>query len=186
MKAMLSGFMFAAVLSAAGSSLVAEGNAPAPLQAAEAKPAPPLVQLKVTVVLARYQGEKKVANLPYTFMVPSDGRQNVRMGSQVPIPSTGTSGQPVSYTYQNVGVSIDCIANQLTDGRYALQLTVSDSQVAPATAGPQPPSGAPVLQNFTTNNRVLLRDGQTIQFATATDKISGEVVKVDVTLDVVK
>ena len=132
MKAMLSVLVCAAVLSAAGSSVIAEGSAPASLQGTAPPPAPPLVQLKVTVVLARYQGEKKTANLPYTFLVPSDGRQSVRMGSQVPIPSTGTSGQPVSYAYQNVGVSIDCIAGQLPDGRYSLQLTVSDSQVAPA------------------------------------------------------
>ena len=31
-----------------------------------------------------------------------------------------------------------------------------------------------------------MRDGQTVQFAMATDKISGETVKVDVTLNVVK
>ena len=31
-----------------------------------------------------------------------------------------------------------------------------------------------------------MRDGQTIQFAVATDKITGEVLKVDVTINAVK
>jgi hypothetical protein len=32
----------------------------------------------------------------------------------------------------------------------------------------------------------MLKDGQTAQFTTATDKVSGDVIKVDVTLTVVK
>ena len=33
---------------------------------------------------------------------------------------------------------------------------------------------------------MLIKDGQTLQFSSATDKLSGDVVKVDVTLTVVK
>ena len=33
---------------------------------------------------------------------------------------------------------------------------------------------------------MMLKDGQTAQFTTVTDKVSGEIVKVDVTLTVVK
>ena len=33
---------------------------------------------------------------------------------------------------------------------------------------------------------MLLRDGQTMQYASATDSVTGEVVKIDVTLNVLK
>ena len=33
---------------------------------------------------------------------------------------------------------------------------------------------------------MLMRDGQTLQFGTATDKVTGETIRVDVTLTVVK
>ena len=44
----------------------------------------------------------------------------------------------------------------------------------------------PTLRNFSTQNTVVLRDGQTMQFTAAADKTTGEVVKVDVTMTVEK
>jgi hypothetical protein len=42
------------------------------------------------------------------------------------------------------------------------------------------------FRSFTMTNSMLMRDGQTVQFATATDKVTGETIRVDVTLSVVK
>jgi hypothetical protein len=39
----------------------------------------------------------------------------------------------------------------------------------------------PRYQSFTSSNRLILRDGQTVQYTAATDKTSGEVIKLDVT-----
>ena len=39
---------------------------------------------------------------------------------------------------------------------------------------------------FRSNNRLTMRDGQTIQYAVATDTVTGQVVKLDVTMNVVK
>jgi hypothetical protein len=48
-------------------------------------------------------------------------------------------------------------------------------------------SDLPVMRTFRSrNNRVRLKDGQTRQLTTAVDRISGEMVRVDVTLTVVK
>jgi hypothetical protein len=44
----------------------------------------------------------------------------------------------------------------------------------------------PIIRNFTSTNELTLRDGQSAQFTAATDRISGEVTRVDVTLNVVK
>jgi hypothetical protein len=42
------------------------------------------------------------------------------------------------------------------------------------------------LRTFQVSNSVVLRDGQTRQFTAATDRVSGEIVRIDVTLRVVK
>jgi hypothetical protein len=44
----------------------------------------------------------------------------------------------------------------------------------------------PWLQSFRSSQTLILKDCQTTQYTTATDKVSGEVVKIDVTLTVVK
>jgi hypothetical protein len=36
------------------------------------------------------------------------------------------------------------------------------------------------------NNQLPVRDGQTIEFATATDKVTGEIIKVLVTMTIAK
>ena len=47
-------------------------------------------------------------------------------------------------------------------------------------------SGNPILRNFDADFRLLFKDGETIQSTLATDPVSGRVMKVDVTLTVVK
>ena len=94
---------------------------------------------------------------------------------------------------RRTGTNIDVISggNPPENGRYKLKVTVSDNQVA---AGPTSPSAdaspvvraMPVFQNFSADSWLLIRDGETIMFTTATDKISGEVTKVEVTLNVQK
>ncbi len=68
-----------------------------------------------------------------------------------------------------------------------MMLTIEDSQVFsdPAKLGVST-SGLPSFQSFTSSMNVILRDGQTAQYTTATDKITGEVVRVDVTVNVLK
>jgi hypothetical protein len=185
-----------AVAAAAGnaspSRLVAQSAAP---QEATAKPpAPPPQQLKVTIVVSHYQGEKRTSNLPYMFYTSTGEQTFLRTGSQIPIPQTviGKTGEgPIqSFSYQNVGINIDCrvmFANP--PGAYRLNLSIQDSWVSDAAANRPAPAGlasAPVIQSWQFGNNVVLRDGQTLQYTTATDKVTGEVVKIDVTLEVIK
>jgi hypothetical protein len=151
------------------------------------KPAQPRVPLEVTLVIARYQGEKAdklVSRLPFTFRVNThDQSTQLRVGADVPIP---TESDPVtSYRVRSIGTSIDTDAEVLEGGRYRLHLIVNDSQVSAATAqggSARPPS----VQSFTFQNHVIIRDGETVQFTTAADKATGETIKVDVTVNVVK
>ncbi len=47
-------------------------------------------------------------------------------------------------------------------------------------------SAQPVIRTFRTSLKLLMRDGQTVQSTMATDPVSGRVLKVDITLSVVK
>jgi hypothetical protein len=143
--------------------------------------------VKVEIVLSRYEGTRKVSSLPYTFLAaPGGGNVSVRMGAQVPVASqVGTDNKATNFTYQAVGTNIDCKVDLPDNGRYKVLVNLNDSSVLEK----QPPAapGSPVtLRNFTYNNSVYLKDGETKQFVAATDKAIGDVVKIDVTLTVEK
>jgi type II secretory pathway component GspD/PulD (secretin) len=162
---------------------------PPPKAPADTKPHQ---SLKVQVVLSRYQGDKKVSSLPYTLTVTTNDRPtSLRMGAQVPVGtsfSTAGGAPPVqSFSYRDVGTSIDCGAYALEGGKYGLRLTVEDSSVYPDDTGATaPPTGHPSFRSFRSDQTIVLADGQSAQYTTATDKVTGEVVKVDVTLTVLK
>ena len=74
----------------------------------------------------------------------------------------------------------------MEDGRFDLRLNIDDSSVyqSPSTV----PGGnqMPAFRSFRSRNTLLLRDGQSREYTAATDRVSGEVVKISVTLKVVK
>lgn len=172
---------------------------------AAAKSATAQAPLKIQVVISRYQGEKKISSLPYSLSVTGGGsgpersvggpafvgRANLRMGTKVPIPvpviSTGENKALQSYQYQDVGTNIDCQVWTADEGRFRVEITIDDSSVyADEKDAPSAVKGVPSLRSFRASDSMLLKDGATAQFTTATDKVSGETVRVDVTLTVVK
>jgi len=168
------------------------------------KPAPPapkpalavVTPLKISVLVSRFQGEKKLSSLPYTLSVNAGSRGTLRMGAKVPVNMMMTTNVPKDFPqggpvqYQDVGTSIDCsVSAAQDDGRFRVEITIDDSSVygdAPNPADNKPAPGNPSFRSFRASDSMVLRDGQTSQFTTATDKVSGEIVKVDVTLNVVK
>lgn len=157
-----------------------------------APPRPSIIPLKLNIVVSRYQAEKKVTSLPYMVSLTSNNqRVNARMGAQVPLPNVGGSsdGKPSpAYSYRDVGLFIDAQAYAVEPGLFRIDVTVSDSTIIPSGQIQGAPSfaNAPVFRNLTTHNSVMLRDGQTTQLSTAADPMSGEIMRVDVTLTVVK
>jgi hypothetical protein len=166
---------------------------------AQDKSSQPVTPLKVQVVIARHQGEKKISSLPYTLSVNANAtgaNANLRMSARIPVATpgfvnpSGPDGKPtgpVAINYQDVGTNIDCFAAALDDGRFRVQITVDDSSVYPEDIGkPGGSSGQPSIRSFRAINSIVLKDGQTAQFTAATDKLTGETVRVDVTLTVVR
>ena len=174
-----------------------------------AQPQPPLptptvrnqaVPLRVQIVLSTYQGEKKISSVPYTLSVNA-GREpgmptQLRMGVKVPVPAMTpptVDGKRVDgmlmtgpVIYQDIGTNIDCIASvPFDDGQFQLYISIEDQSFA-NQASTSRPGEPPVIRSFRLSNQVLLRDGQSTQFTSATDRISGEVIRAEVTVNVVK
>jgi len=187
-----------------------EAPKPEPSPRVEAAPSPsekpaagrrdlPSTRLRVQVVLSRFRGDTKVLSLPYMFMVATEGpRARMRMGVSTPIPAANPAAtgveRPVAFQYKNVGTNIDCGAREVDAGRYLLQLSVEHSSafggnetVGPGAA-PETPRmpGVPLFRTFEASFEPILRDGETQQIVASTDPITGEVLKIDVTLNVVK
>ena len=188
---------------------LAQNTAPPAAPAAPvARPARPdwssaVVPLEVQIVISRWQGDRKVANLPYTLSVnatdpavPGDPRGSdlarLRIGGEVPILPFVAGSQPgpgAPVQYKPIGTNIDCRALFLDGGRFRLQIDIEDSSVyfdERAQPGSVASSSTPAFRSFKLSNIAILRDGQTTQFTSAADKVSGEIVKVDLTLKVVK
>jgi hypothetical protein len=162
--------------------------------------------LRVQITISTFEGEKKISSVPYTLSVtavrtaPSKISQ-LRMGTKVPLPATkppSVDGKPLTeipgmvagggpVTYHEIGTNIDCAAWLADDDRYELSITVEDNSIPrDEAARVAKTQGPPLIRSFRLHNRVILRDGQSTQFTAATDRISGETVRVDVTLNVAK
>jgi heme/copper-type cytochrome/quinol oxidase subunit 2 len=160
-----------------------------------------IVPIKVEFVIARFQGEKRVSSLPFSLFVNANEYRgpvrpeslvstNLRMGLDVPITTTKTEQgmTTTQITYRHVGTNIDCSAEELPNGQFRLYFSIQDSAIYTGAAGvkPEPAPGLATIRSFQTTNRVTVPPGKPVQFTTATDMITGEVVKVDVMVTPVK
>ena len=161
----------------------------APEKAETPAPRKPVMPMKVQLVLSKFRGETKVGSLPYTLSCNADDRlpNQLRMGIEVPVVTTVKDGPP-SYQYKSVGTNIDCRASALEDGRFRLEMSVEHSSIyAPPEETTRTAMGsAPLFRTFRSGFVPILRDGQTMQYTVATDPVSGEVMKIDVTLIALK
>lgn len=158
--------------------------------AAQEKPSPPPPQqLKVQFVFTESEGERKLSTLPYVLYVEVTTprtKSSLRSGMKVPLQVSGQQFQ-----YMDVGTNIDCLAEALDDGRYRLHVILDRSSAYGPEGKESPREGmslgpAPILVSFRADHALLLRDGQTLESVLVTDPISGRVLRVQVTLNVVK
>ena len=162
-----------------------------PLHAQQPPPAPGPVPLKVQIVIARYKGDRKISNIPYSMIVNAStgSKAQLRLGTNLPV-ATGIvqkdGPQTPSFTYQSIGTNIDCLASVMDTGRFKLDINVEDSSVSETGTGGATKLDVPAFQSFKFSDSIILKDGQSSEFTAATDKITGEVTKIDVTLTVIK
>jgi hypothetical protein len=158
-----------------------------------------MIPLKIVLVFEEFDGQNKVVSLPYSFYVNANdnnhGRQaSIRSGLRVPV-SVGANSDKNTIQYQDVGANMDCSAETPEPGLFELQLTVQRSWLftADENKGSTNPSNAvlgtggnPIIQQFSSFYTLVMRDGQTVEASTATNPINGRVMKVLVTMNVVK
>ena len=154
------------------------------------------------LVISRYQGEKRVSSLPYTLSMKATtlGRgplARLNLGARVPVPmpmiAPAADGKPAapmsSFNYENVGTNISSTASLLPDGRIDLNIEINESSVVTETAelrASGSSEGRPVFRSYQSTNTIVLKDGETTQFTAASDRVSGEVVRVEVKVTVLK
>lgn len=192
-------WMVAAVALTLTSPAAAQQPGDAAATAAQRNDRPAIVPLDVQVVIAKYQGEKRISSVPYVLAVNanSTGAQ-LTIGTEVPVTTTAFAPAPAgdskaaqplrSYNYRTVGTVISSSAQSTADGRFELEISIDESSLgttAPDSPG-SPAADMPVFKNFKTRNKLLLRSGQVRQFTAATDRVSGETIRIEVTLTVVK
>ena len=179
--------VIAIVVSASGAA-AGQDRAQQPAQpAAQPGPAPvkgmaPTARLQV--VLSRFNGDKRVANQPYVVVTVANGsRKLLRVGAEVPIGSGAGAGTKENPGYKSVGTNIRADVTLYDDGRYLVNVNVESSS---PYADAQEKAGRPAFRNFNLDGAAYLKDGQTAEIATATDNITGEVIKMEVTVTSVK
>lgn len=170
--------------------LAALVSVPAAAQNNPGMPSPaigPPVQLQV--VISRTRGDKKIASLPYVMSVKPNERfgAQVRVGSQVPISTTVDGKQTV--IFRDIGTSMDAQVTLLQDGRYSVTLNIEETAVYGDTQEPFKlgvVTPVPVTRMYRSSNTLYMREGQTSQFGVGTDPMTGDSVRVDVTVNVTK
>ena len=169
-------FALVALLATAGAAFPQEtAEKPKPIQARG-------TPLRLQIVYSRYQGDKKVSSVPHQLSVIADeGPSRLRMGIMVPIQTQSKDGP--STQYRDVGNNIDCTARTLEPGLFRLQCSFEQSSLYDKE---RDPAALPMFRVFRSESNVALRDGQSTQHTSATDPVSGEVLKIDITLNVVK
>jgi len=151
-----------------------------------------LSQVRIDLLLTEYDGQKKISSLPYTVYAESSterGRAQagrLRMGVHVPVDAGG------SVSYMDVGTNIDCSPLTLGDGSYDLSTSVNRSSIYAPSQGENETEqihvggGRMVIRNFNTEFHLKLHDGETTDGTSATDPLNGHILKISVTLHVIK
>lgn len=161
---------------------------------------PPTTTLKVQVTIAETDGEKKVVNLPYTYYLrageggPAAAWTKLRLGSRIPV----YVGKENAMQYLDVGTSIDSRAYSSENGRFDITLNLERSWVEGDVLVPMEKATAqttdvhvgpfrePIIRQFKTELTLTMRDGQTTQSTLAADPLSGKIMSITVTINVVK
>ena len=152
--------------------------------------------LRVQLVISRYQGEKKVSSQPYTIVLSTTGsptslRVNVSTPMGVETTTSKDGDKTTSTRYQSIGTSIDCRVYWTTptnpaSDTFDVNVNLNDSSLFNPEGDTKIPVSAMAIMSFSANNTLTMRNGQTMLLTTATNKVTGEVIKVEVTFTLLK
>lgn len=139
------------------------------------------VPLRVEVTISRYQDDEATGSRPYVLTLAAE-RESVERGSlHVNADMQRSRDLPPDFP-RSIGTTIICTARILGAGRYLVGVMIEESWIERRSVAEAPVSA--VFLSFTSDNTLVLRDGQSRRYAEAVDRVTGETVRVDVTLNV--
>jgi hypothetical protein len=181
MKRTIAVCVWAALLATAPGVRAAGGGA-----ATEAEDAPkaPGKRLRLEFREVRQRGEQAGASRRSVLLLHADaGPARLFVGTQLAI--TVNERETPTTTFKNAGVAVKVGVTAQPDGGYRLEAEYENSQkrgLAVERAPGPVTAGNPVLQVVKARSRLTLREGESVPFASAVDPVTGEVVKVELTL----
>jgi hypothetical protein len=161
---------------------VALGNESPAAMPAEAEKAPGK-RLRVEFRETRQRGNATTATRSYVLLLHADAKPAWVFVGPVVAMTTIDQGT-LTTTFKNAGVSAHVSATTLPDGGYHLDAEFEDSSPLGSGGGVTDIKAVdnPILRVVKAKSRLSLREGQTVSFASAVDPVTGEVVRVDVTV----
>jgi hypothetical protein len=156
------------------------------------------ILLRIQVVFTEFDGDKKVKSMPYSTLLTSGTGgvefAKIRIGNRVPL----YTGKENGLQYIDVGTNLDFRADRLDAMRFGVKVSLErswvygdvmipvDKSVDLQGGGSSGQFKEPVIGQYKTDVNLLVRDGQTIESTVATDPLSGRLMKIELTLMVVK
>src|SRR6267142_1793931 len=158
---------------------------------------------KALIVFTEYDGDKKVKSLPYTLYINAPDAPDLkpsswarlRIGSRVPVYTGGTTG---NMTYIDVGTNIDARAAHTGNNHFLGYLNLERSGVEGDVSVPVAKSDGsasdsstghfrePMIRQFKTELDLKVREGQVVESTMATDPLTGRLLKIEVSVSLVK
>jgi hypothetical protein len=167
----------------------ASSDKPDPKSAAPTVAAP-AVPVRIDVTIVRSKGVTKVSSLPYSMHGVSGSSSRIRLASSVPVANAKLDA---AMSYQQVGTNLDCDVTVLAPGQYRLGLALMDSSLISSgissggeRTGVQNSPVLPVIQSYSLNTTLVLRDAQSQSVNVATDKATGETIEIQVVVTAIK
>jgi hypothetical protein len=161
----------------------------APALDAPGKVRPGSGPIEVRFVISRYQAEKKLSSVPYALSCPVGETEPARVRVGVDVPLFTKINDVPQVIFKTVGTGVDCMASEIEPGLYRLALNADQTSIYVPKGEPgawSVPEGwlgqHPWARSLRASFVAALREGETAQQTTATDPLTGEVVKIDVTL----
>jgi len=180
MRRMIGVTVWAALLAAALGARAEDADAAKSQENAK----PPGKRLRLQVKETRQRGDAATTSRTSTLLLHADTDSTfLFVGTQLAI--TQNEREASTTQFKNVGVTVKVGVAALPDGRYRLDAEYEDSQkrgLAVERAPGVVTAGNPVLQVVKARSVLTLREGESVPFANAVDPVTGEVVRVELTL----
>ncbi len=149
--------------------------------------------VKVQFVLSEFEGEKKIAALPYTFLMNTEKEKGLGSPHYSNFIRTGvrlstTPDKDGKMQYIDIGSNVDCALTSDDVGHYLMRFSFERAALAPPARNDNKADPALnyaaglMLPTFRSSALVPLKEGQPTEVMTAADPLNGHLYRLTVTV----